>query len=80
MPRLQSVQMAVTILSAFEKRLCGLTEEEFDEAFDTVLDFLEKVNNEKFRCTIAEHRAEAPVPTAFVPVSAAQRSDDPSER
>jgi len=49
MPR--SPQMALTILIAFKRKLCGLSTEEFDASFDRILEFLESVNNERYRLT-----------------------------
>lgn len=58
MPR--SPQMALTILVAFKRRLCSLSEAEYDAAFDRILSFLEEVNNERHRleekpCLTEEH-------------------------
>jgi len=49
MPR--SPQMALTILIAFKRKLCTLSTEEFDASFDRILEFLESVNNERYRLT-----------------------------
>lgn len=46
---MQSPLSAVFRLLAFQRRMVTLTTEEFEECFDTVLDLLEKANNEKFR-------------------------------
>jgi len=46
-----SPHSAVAILVCFEKRQLNLDEEIFDQCLDTIIDFLEKVNDEKYRLT-----------------------------
>lgn len=41
--------MALSLLSAFRKGLVQLTQGEYDQAFDTVVEFLEQCNDNKFR-------------------------------
>lgn len=40
---------AVGLLLLFKQRRIELTHQQFEEAFDVILDVLEEVNNEKYR-------------------------------
>lgn len=47
--RKQSPYLAFHVLVAFERRLCNLTQEAYDEAFDEITEFLGRCNNESHR-------------------------------
>lgn len=50
--------MALLILSSFFKKQVPLYESEFDEAFDSLTEFLEHVNNERYRLRSSSEGSE----------------------
>lgn len=51
---------AVLMLQAFRRGLVGMTQGAYDEAFDTITDFLERCNNETYRLIPAPEGTEDP--------------------